>query len=157
MRPRCHLPECLPDDVHKDGVVWRSLEEVRDDIAKRRRPLHPAVVEKMWAKWRAAQDLIVRDWLAAQTARVAEIALVIDRDKQRELFEREETARREYLAADHAENAKWAAAVTAAQHLANKKEMKRLRKDIARDQATIREAIKRRFRPETRIKLPGIL
>lgn len=106
-------------------------------------------LQARWRKRREAQDVILHDWLAAQTARVAEIALVIDRDRQRELFEAEETARREYLAADHAENERWVKLVSDAQHRANKNEMRKLRRDIERDKTIIRDGLKRRCRGNT--------
>jgi hypothetical protein len=157
MRPRCHLPECLPDDVHKDGVVWRSLEEVRDDIAKRRRPLHPEVVKKLFDRWRAVKDQLDREWMAEQSARVAEIALEINRDRQRQWIDDEEQKRRDYLAADAAENLKWAALVTEAQHRANKKEARKLRKGIVRDHQIIKEAIRRKFGRPDPYQFPGAM
>lgn len=143
MRPR--LPECVPDDVKRDGVIWRTWEQVRDEVAKRKRPLHPEVVKKMWAKWRKIKDELDREWVTEQNSRVAEIAKEIDRDKLRQRIDDEEEKRRAYLAADAAENAKWVAMVTEAQHRANKTEEKRLRRDIERSNQIIKQGLKRKF------------
>ena len=137
-RPR-HVPECLPDDCV--DIEWTPLAKVRAEV----RNYNANEVARMWSRWRKAQDSVNADWLAAQNERVADLALIVDRDRQKTLLEEEETKRREFLSADHAENEKWAALLTAAQHRANKAEAKRLRRDIERFNATIRAGLKRKF------------
>ncbi len=133
-------------------IEWTPVAVARAEL----KHWNASELQARWRRWRRVKDELDREWLAAQNARVAEIALDIDRDRQRTRLDDEEAKRREYLATDARENQKWADAVSAAMGRAVNREKRKLQRDIDKFNAQIRAGLKRRFRPAP-LHFPGAL
>jgi hypothetical protein len=144
IRPRFDLRglHALPDGMSGKDFEWE------DD------PCVAAAIEQRWQRWRAAKDIIDADWRKAQLERVAEIAKLVDRDRQKILMEKVEEEDRDYFRKDQDENRKFLDAMAAASKAkANdwrKQAEARLRKATAAINADLAQRERKIFAPKLR-------